>query len=667
MPNYLDVEPDQLRRIAKQHDLAAGNIRKWGEIPHGWLADFESGYGMIADPVRAALVDYYNRRHETAERLAANHERSRDELLAAADALEDADQSGGQRVGGAGDFGNGVPRGGPPPGSAAEPSPPTEGSPDVPPGGNTPLVPPPSTTSPATPPPTISPDAPGILGEQAPPSDQPLMPAAASAPQTYGTPPGELMAPVGSVPSSVGGSEPATDDWAATTAVDPSGNATVAVDPNSAASTVAGLGAPPVAESFAAAAAVTAAGMAGGMPAPLATGPFVAAARLSEDKRALPSLVVGEQIDDDLILARTLLGATLAAVADRAPGLEWAVAVLRTPLGPIILLTSTEGRGWLPSGLFLPSEVTVPWRWDAMLDNAARRALAALESTPDPARILAEFGSTSRLRGARISALASSAAITGDLRSALGDDVAIEDRVAPAESAVDLTSPGTGLVDRLALAGSDESLMQAATVPDNEIRAKCLELARSADAGVRVVASQVTGEIAMHRAGRQRILDALHTGRPIPANWWDEIRANHDRMAEALRSRRVGGSSVSVGDDRWDSSSAENLRDLVFERRADELLLLLANGETDRQTLRDALYTYGQIVDHPQAPQAARVAVSSGTATTAPHLGVSRGDVPTGHGVSVNSVTSDAPPPSIARLLNGPAGAEGSSEQRSAW
>ncbi|MBF6340170.1 hypothetical protein IU450_30410 [Nocardia abscessus] len=664
MPNYLDVEPDQLRRIAQQHDLAAANIRKWGEIPHAWLADFESGYGMIADPVRAALVDYYNRRHDTAERLAANHERSRDELLAAASALEDADQSGGQQVTGAGDFGSGVPRGGPTPGPSTDPATPTEGGPDTPTptADDTRPVQPPSITSPST----ASPAVPSALDNDAGRSDQPLLPTTASAPQTYEAGSTELIAPVGTPPHSVGGSQPGDDDWTVTPAVDPSSTAAVAVAPNGATGTADGLGAPPVPHPIAAAPAVTVGGMAGGMPAPLATGPFAAAVHLSEDKRALPSLVVGEQVDDDLVLARTLLAATLAAVSEAAPGLEWAVAVMRTPVGPIILLTSTEGRGWLPSGLFLPAEVTLPWRWDAVLDNAARRAVAALESTPDPARILAEFGSTGRLRSARISAMVSSAAISDDLRAVLGDDVAIQDRVSPAASAVDFASPGIGLVDRLALAGSDESLIQATTVPDTEIRAKCLELARAADARVRTAAPDLPWEISAHRAGRQRILDGLHAGRPIPAGWWDEIRTAGDRMA-ALRSQWAGAYYDPAGGVHSDVSSAEVLRGIVFERRADELLLLLSGGETDRQVLRDALYAYGQIDDHPQAPAAVRVAESVVAARAARYAEVPRGGESSVHGISVASSGSGGTPPSVAELLNGPAGSEGSREQRSTW
>ncbi|UGT69199.1 hypothetical protein LTT66_03015 [Nocardia gipuzkoensis] len=668
MPNYLDVEPDQLRRIAKQHDLAAGNIRKWGEVPHGWLADFESGYGMIADPVRAALVDYYNRRHETAERLAANHERSRDELLAAADALEDADQSGGQRVGGAGDFGNGVPRGGPAPGGSPDPSTPTESSPGVLPAKDTPFAPPSTPTSPATSPATTLPDAPSILGEETRTDDQPLMPANASAPQTYGTPPTELIAPVGPVQYAAGESEPSIDDRTVTPAVDPGGTATVAVDSNSAAGTVGGLDALPVANSLAAAAAVTGAGIAGGMPAPLATGPFVAAAHLSEDKRALPLLVVGERVEDDLALARTLLGATLAAVADSAPGLEWAVAVGRTPVGPIVVLTSAEGRGWLPPGLFLPCEVSLPWRWDFVFGGAAgRQTVAALEGTADPARMLAEFGvMVGGRKNVRISALVSSGAIHDDLRAALGDDVALEGGVSAAESAVDFTSPGVGLVDRLTLAGSGELLQQAATVSDREIWAKCLELARAADGRVRAAVSGIDGETYAHRAHRQRILDALEAGQPIPASWWDEVRAADDTMAAALRSQRVDVSHLPVGEVRPDVSGAEVSRDMFFERRAGEVLLLLAAGEPGRQTLRDVLYSYGQIAEHPLLPAAhAMETIGVRPAPADTGAGRSVGSDAYGAGsISVSPIGVGGPPASIAELWNGSKVSGGSGEKR---
>jgi hypothetical protein len=667
MPNYLDVEPDQLRAIAEQHGLAAANIRKWGEIPHQWLADFEPTYGMIADPVRAALVDYYNRRHDTAERLAANHERSRDELIAAARALEAADQSGGHRIGGAGDgFGDAVPRVGPTPGAPTDHTPPVGDSGDTPSTNGTQRLPRPS----------IAPDvagAPGVPDGDVGRSDQPLPPSVSSVPQASDAGSTGIAAPGGAIPHSVSGSEPDIGDRTdAAPAVDGSSSTTgmtagMAGDSDSAASAVGGLGAPPVLEPLPANVAGDAAGMATGMPAPLATGPFVSMAHASENRRRLSSLVVGGQVGEDLALARTLLAATLAAVAESAHGLEWAVAVMRTPIGPIVLLTSTEGRGWLPSGLFLPSEVTLPWKWDAVLDNAARRATAALESTADPARMLAEFGSVGRLRSARISAMVSSAAISDDLFAILGDDAAVEGGVSPAESAVDFTTPGVGLVDRLELAGSSELLLQADAVPENEIRAKCLELARVADARVRAAVPHIGGEFPAQRAARQQIFDAMHAGRPVPAIWLEEILAADSRTAAELRSRQTGTSYAPPGGLPSDVSSAEALRAIVFERRANELLLLAAVGEPGRQTLRDALYAYGQIADHPQLPAVARVTVeATDTALAYPHAGMTRDAGTDSHGVSVSPIGSDGAPPRITELLNGSAGSKGSSEQRSA-
>ncbi|MGW4718064.1 hypothetical protein [Nocardia sp. NPDC004260] len=373
---------------------------------------------------------------------------------------------------------------------------------------------------------------------------------------------------------------------------------------------------------------------------------------------------MGERTEDDLALARTLLAGVLAAVRDSAPNLEWGVGVGRTSAGPLVLLTSTEGRGWLPPGLFLPAEVVIPWRWANILGTAGRETVAALEGTADPARMLAEFFlSVSRRRAGRISALVSSAAISDNLRMALGDDVAIEDRVSAAESAVDLTSPGVGLVDRLALAGSDESLWQASAVPEVEIRAKCIELARAADARVRTAISGIGAESSFHRAP---ILDALQAGLPIPANWWDEIRVGDAMTAAALAARRIDLSHMPVGGVSPNVTGTEIQRGMVFERRADELLLLLAAGEPDRQTLRDALYAYGEIAEHPLLPAAARV-----VATETPRRSTAVSDAVFAPGVEVGSSGVDAvghggTPPSVAGMSGGPAGFESSGEQRRA-
>uniref|UniRef100_UPI003D7BE711 type VII secretion target n=1 Tax=Nocardia carnea TaxID=37328 RepID=UPI003D7BE711 len=124
MPNYLHLEPDELRRIAEQHAAAAEHVRKWGEIPWDWLNDFQRTFGTIADPVWGALKDYYRRRYDRAERQAENHERTRDNLLLAAQAMEEADRNSGGIVTGAGDFEGVTPRSGGSPATGTDVAPP---------------------------------------------------------------------------------------------------------------------------------------------------------------------------------------------------------------------------------------------------------------------------------------------------------------------------------------------------------------------------------------------------------------------------------------------------------------------------------------------------------------------------------------------------------------
>ncbi|MGW0177740.1 hypothetical protein [Nocardia sp. NPDC003345] len=350
------------------------------------------------------------------------------------------------------------------------------------------------------------------------------------------------------------------------------------------------------------------------MPVPLSPGPLVAVARTSGDGKEVRSLVVGERAADDMELARNLLAATLAAAPVSPRGLEWAVAVLRTPLGPLVFVTSTEGRGWLPPGVFFPAEVALPWKWDAALGSAAGKATSAVEGTADPARMLVEFGLIARRRGARISAVASSAPIPDYLGAALGDEVLLEGRVSATDSVIDLLEPGAGLVDRLTLAGSHALLERAETVPDSQVRAACLELAWMADAQVRAAAA-LSG-IGTSETGRIRreIIGAFRGGRPVPTSLWDALRVADERSAASLSSARTHIVHVPVGRARAPGVGAEAMRCAVFERRADEILRSLAAGPPDRQTLRDTLYAYGQIVEHPQFPAAARAAISEAAA-----------------------------------------------------
>ncbi|MER7450942.1 type VII secretion target [Nocardia beijingensis] len=649
MPNYLDVEPDQLRRLAMQHESLAADIRKWGEIPHDWLAEYQSTYGLIADQVRAALVDYYRRRHQSAERLAAKHERTRDELLAAAHALESADHSGKQQVSRAGDFGDGPSRRGPTPGALGDRRAQVDAGPVTTSTDNTQPIQSPAARSGDVA--AITPADPKLPGHIELPVPAPA-PSATSAPYLDGIVPTEPVAQTGTMPFSPGLPAPGVADVSWPTSVP---------EPAEVGGTVDSLGAKYDADTAGGAhggADVGAAGMPAALstagptqgpvfgsaagpqpPTPLPTGPLAAALHAAEDRRALPSFVVGERVEDDLVLARTLLAAILSAVADSVPDLDWAVVVGRTPVGPMILLTSTEGRGWLPPGLFLPWEVAIPWRWDSSFRTAGRKAVAALEGTTDPARMLAEFGLlVGRRRPVRISALVSSTVIPDGLRATLDDGVAIEDRVLAAESAVDLASRGSGLVDRLALAGSDELLRQASIVPDTEILDKCIALANAAHAQVCAAAPSIGAEMSAHRARRQHIIDALRARMPVPRSWWEQMRAADDATAAALRARRVDVSQVPVGGNIPESIGTEAARELVFERRADELLLLLAEREPDRQTLRDALYSYGQIIEHPLFRASAVTGATHVTASRLSGLAGGRSAEPSVDGIDFVSV-----------------------------
>lgn len=351
-----------------------------------------------------------------------------------------------------------------------------------------------------------------------------------------------------------------------------------------------------------------------GRPMVLPKGPLVPVAQA-----AVPSpFVVGETGEDDSRLARTLLAAILAAAPRSAAGLDWAVAVFRSSKGALVVVNTAEGRSWLPPGLFLPAAVTILWRWPGILRKPADELIGPLEGTADPARALAEFGLLGMRSGrGRITALASSARIPHTVRAGLGSEVFVEDQVQAVPSAIDLTSPGVGLADRLAITGPSKLLNRAADVSETTVRATCLELARDADAKVRALVADADGDSSGYHELRRRTLDTLHAGEQVPERWWGQLRDADGMLAAVTRGRRMDVSDSPIGV-RVDPPGADALRTLVFERRVGELALLLATGEPSAQALRDALYTYGQIVEHPllqnrPEPEAAvRTGVSDG-------------------------------------------------------
>ncbi|WP_245548257.1 hypothetical protein [Nocardia pneumoniae] len=293
-------------------------------------------------------------------------------------------------------------------------------------------------------------------------------------------------------------------------------------------------------------------------------------------------------------MARTLLGGVLAAVDSSAAGPSWAVSVMRGSAGTRVLLTSNEGRGWLPAGLFLPHEVSTPWIWEEYLDPGPDSAGSSWELIADPARTLAEFGLKwgSRI-DAQLSALVSSEPINPALRKQLSD-VVMEGSVR-ASSDLDLRVPGPDRVDRLALVGSADSLERLSAVTDAQLRSQCVELALDAHARLRRSGSRP--EEADPLPGlRDRILATIQAGFDVPPHWWAELRDADNRLAVLTASRRGAGNHADLGE--LPTTDVSAVRGAMFERRCNELVLLLAQDPT-AQRLRDSIYAHEQIVKHP--------------------------------------------------------------------
>ncbi|MEV0297679.1 hypothetical protein [Nocardia sp. NPDC050710] len=309
---------------------------------------------------------------------------------------------------------------------------------------------------------------------------------------------------------------------------------------------------------------------------------------------AAPAFVMGERVDGDLVLARTLLSGALAVADSSTVGLALAVSIMRHAGGVNAFVTSNEGRGWLPAGLYLPREVSTPWVWQ--VSNGT-----AWEGISDPARVLVEFGAAwGAQSGARLAAVVSALPIDAGMRAQLRD-VPMQGEVAAA-SDMPLGSPAPGLADRLEMVAAPRLLDRIARVAGADIGARRVDLARDADARVRRLGSAAPSSLELP-ALRQRILQAVVRGREVREQWWEDLRDADDLLVASMLSLRADVARIPLGQLRSEqpsdqSASAATLRGMVFERRCDELVLLLEQPPT-RQSLRDAVYAHGQITDHP--------------------------------------------------------------------
>ncbi|WP_147403792.1 type VII secretion target [Nocardia panacis] len=624
MAGNFDVDYQEFLRLAAEHRRAAEETREWSKPPRDWLARFQATYGHIADDVYEALGRYYHAREEAGLELAKSHDDTAEQLQAAVETFR---QTEGNNVA---EFNNTLPGHGSPgphdpmPGSHPVPAshtpPPahdaTPAAPGHPPAAGGHAAGPTGDPNPqhessgmsAAPNPTAGQQGSGMPAQSMPGVSHPSMPGSETGGPSAGTPGQHGVAAPTNSSAAVNDSIPPLSAFA------PEGGVT------------SGTGRGSETQSPSAANEATEA-----VPAVVPT-PFSSAVAAAKQKAAEPDYVVGDSVNEDLVLAKTLLGAVLAAV-DTPVGMMWAVSVVRGPDGIGVFLTSNEGRGWLPAGLFLPRTVSTPWLWDEFLGVTEG---SPWEGVADPARVLAEFGlAWGEKAGGATSALVSSGSIDPGLRAQL-PEVAMEGMVAPNYD-VDLRVATADTTDRLGLTGSIDGLKSLAQVPDSQVHARTVQMASDAHRHVSYHGAR-SAEAAEARRARDRILAMVHARQPVSRALWAELREADDLLAASMLTHRVDVGRVGLGELRIVDEAAD-LRDLVFERRCNELVLLLAE-EPQPQVLRDAAYAHEQIVNHPTfvaAPAPVSAAPADRVARTAPPVG----------GVTAPSVSApptEAPP-----------------------
>ncbi|WP_063001777.1 hypothetical protein [Nocardia mikamii] len=309
---------------------------------------------------------------------------------------------------------------------------------------------------------------------------------------------------------------------------------------------------------------------------------------------AAPTFMLGKRVDGDLVLARSLLASLLAAGGAPAVGTEWAVSIMRHDGGVSAFVTSNDGRGWLPPGVFLPRELSTPWVW-SVAEGPAWEGLA------DPARVLAEFAlSWGRRTGARLSALVSSAPFDELLARQLGE-VALEGSVEPAPT-MDFSTPAPGLADRLELVTAPPVLERVAAIPADRIGSRGLDFAydahqRLAVSGPDPFASLGAAEL------RHRIMQTILQGGQVQAQWWEQLFDADQLLAASMLPLLADVSRVPLGELRSEHSAGRSatdsaaLRLSVAQRRCNEMVLLMS-GEPSRQRLRDIVYAHGQVAEY---------------------------------------------------------------------
>ncbi|MFC9897834.1 type VII secretion target [Nocardia sp. NPDC127579] len=548
---YFDMNPDSLRRLAALQDEAAKRTQAWARPPADWLAGFPTNFGTIAHPVYRAMQRYYDARERAGNKMADRHAQAAADLRQAADSFEQADSDAAARIR---QLGNNISTALPPSASPLGTDTPSNAAQSL--GVGTPVISAPRPTGPNASPNIALPHIPFVPAPERAAADPtaPAMtsPVGAATPAPVSGSAGAVAAPPHTGPGRPGGGPPGPPGPAGSGGPTPPGGP----------------------------------GTGRAMTSPFPAG-------TTRDHTG--SRPKGAPVHDDLTIARTLLACVLAATDPPGAGVSWAAAVLRSPSsGGTLFLTSNEGRGWLPAGVFWPRALSTPWQWDEQLGIGALSA--AWEEFTDPARILVEFAQAWGPRaGADLTALVSSGPIDSSLRAQLGD-AATAGSVGPAP-VFDMRMPTADTVDRLGLTGSTEAMEYVAAVPETELAERCLSLA--IDAHVRLARTgPAPAEAAEVAQLRDRILALLQAGQEVPPPWWDDLRAA-DQVLATTRPIRHARIINSTFDGHAVSGGFDALRSLAFQRRCTELVLLLNDNPSWRQ-LRSAVYTFEQVIRHPQ-------------------------------------------------------------------
>lgn len=551
MGGILRIDLEELYRLARQHREIADAILEWAKPPQEFLDNFIKNFGPISQPVYFAVKDYYQAREHAGQDLARKHHHVADNLVTAAKAFQRADEHGAAQVRAAvPDLGGQAPA----PAGAAPAGP--GGGPSAPAPQGIPMTPilPPSigaptwdmpngpTTPSATP--QAQPEAPAAPAAAAPP---PVAPPAAPplAPPAGPTPPPPPPLGVGPVTG------PAPD--------------------------VQQQGGPQF--------------------------PFLPMKPTQEKKQEEEREEQTEEVAD-LELARRLLAGILAAVeklgGQSSSGLEWSVGVLRGENSVALFVTSNEGRGWLPAGLYLPEGVATPWIFGVDTPE--------WEQVTDPAQIMLDFamryGPTTR---AKVSALVSSKEIDPATEAAVIAVGGLAQGSVEADDSLDLTRPGPGMTDRLGVVGTIGTVTsEQLDTPEVDIREQCVDMAvrgtrQIVEANGEVIARAIE-EVSTARGLREQILTMLRAGGDVPEQWWQDLW-----RADVLVQTAIMFRNMRFGGEEEEEEETGTASELVFERRANELALLLARPFS-RQTLRDIAYSYGQVMGHPQFQEQAEFA-----------------------------------------------------------